>query len=96
MKSKTPPDSPLSDSDARVGRYVIEVLRFADAPMNAQTIYDRIRQRWQEIDERVKRMTLGSFEGLLKRTSGYVYSRNREGNYLIAEQMKGAMAIRGL
>ena len=40
-------------------------------------------------------MTLGSFEGLLKRTSGYVYSRDGEGNYIIAEQMKGVM-IRGL
>ena len=35
MKSKTNPDSPLSDPDARVGRYVIEVLRFEEAPMNA-------------------------------------------------------------
>lgn len=95
MTSKTHPDSPLSDGDARIGRYVIHALRFEQA-LTAREIYDRIRNRWQDMDGTMRRLTFEDFERVLKRTSGYVYSRNKEGKYAIAEQMKGAMAIRGL
>ena len=96
MTSRTHTDSPLSDSDARLGGYVIHALRLSKTPMSAQQLYDRIRKSWAETDGSIRRLTFGGFEKALDRASGFVYSKDGQGNYAIPEQTQAMMTRRGL